>query len=120
MADINKIIEEVGSLTMQEAADMAKLMEEKWGIVASQIQTGSAPVVESASDALKSITLKSYGEGKKILVIKAIRKILGLGLLESKQFTEALPKEIMSDIDSDKVEEIKTELAPAGCEFEIK
>ena len=119
MADINKLIEDIGSLTMDQAADMAKQMEEKWGIVASQIQ--AAPVVEEASpDALKSITLKSFAEGKKILVIKAIRQICGLGLMESKKFSEDLPQVIMADCDDNKIEEIKTALQGSEPVFEIK
>ena len=119
MADINKLIEDIGSLTMQEAADMAKAMEDKWGIIASQIQ--AAPIdAAPAPDALKSITLKSFAEGKKILVIKAIRQICGLGLMESKKFSEDLPQVIMADCDDDKIEEIKTALQGSSPVFEIK
>ena len=122
MADINKLMEEIGKLTMQEAADMGKLMEDKWGINYEAIlNANSAPVAAEANpDATKSITLKGYGEGKKILAIKAVRVLLGLGLLESKNFCEALPKVIDGSCDSNRLEEIKSALAPAQAEFDIK
>ena len=82
MADINKLIEELGKLTMQEAADLGTTMEKKWGINYSDIlNSNAAPVAAESTEAVvKDIWLTSFGEGKKILVLKAIRSILGLGL----------------------------------------
>jgi len=121
MADINRLVEELGQLTMQEAADMGKMMEEKWGINISNIQTApelqDVPEVESST---ATVVLKAFTPGKKIPIIKAIRPMLDLGLLEAKTFVEDLPKVVKSDIEKDEAAKIKEELEAAGGEVEIK
>ena len=122
MADINKLVEELGQLTMQEAADMGKMMEEKWGINISNIQTAppelqDVPEVESST---ATVVLKAFAPGKKIPIIKAVRPMLDLGLLEAKTFVEDLPKVVKSDIEKDEATKIKEELEAAGGEVELK
>ena len=121
MADISRLVEELGQLTMQEAADMGKMMEEKWGINISNIQTvpelQDVPEVESST---ATVVLKAFAPGKKIPIIKAIRPMLDLGLLEAKTFVEDLPKVVKSDIEKDEAAKIKEELEAAGGEVEIK
>ena len=121
MADINKLVEELGQLTMQEAADMGKMMEEKWGINISNIQTApelqDVPEVESST---ATVVLKAFAPGKKIPIIKAVRPMLDLGLLEAKTFVEDLPKVVKSDIEKDEATKIKEELEAAGGEVEVK
>ena len=118
---IEALIEQIGSLTMQEAADMGKLMEEKWGINISNIQTTpelqDVPEVESST---ATVVLKAFAPGKKIPIIKAVRPMLDLGLLEAKTFVEDLPKVVKSDIEKDEATKIKEELEAAGGEVEIK
>ena len=119
---LDALVEQIGNLTMQEAADMAKMMEEKWGIQASNIQPSAAPVVEEAK-ATKSVYLIGFEDSKKIMVIKTIRPILDLGLLEAKNFVEKSASEkveIKTDLEPAEAEKISKELIAAGGKVEIK
>ena len=121
MADINRLVEELGQLTMQEAADMGKMMEEKWGINISNIQTTpelqDVPEVESST---ATVVLKAFAPGKKIPIIKAVRPMLDLGLLEAKNFVEDLPRTVKEDIDKEEAEKLKKVLEEAGGTVELK
>ena len=119
---IEALIEQIGNLTMQECADMGKMMEKKWGITASQIQPSAAPVVEEAK-ATKDVFLVGYEDSKKIMVIKTIRPILDLGLLEAKNFVEKSASEkveFKTDLEPAEAEKISKELIAAGGKVEVK
>jgi large subunit ribosomal protein L7/L12 len=119
---ISALVDQLGQLTMQQAADMGKMMEEKWGININNIQTapelqGVPPVDESTT---ATVILKGFAPGKKIPIIKAVRPMLDLGLLEAKTFVEDLPKVVKSDIEKDEAEKLKKILEEAGGEVEVK
>ena len=119
---LDALVEQIGNLTMQEAADMAKMMEEKWGIQASNIQPSDSPVVEEAK-ATKNVYLIGFEDSKKIMVIKTIRPILDLGLLEAKNFVEKSASEkveVKTDLEPEEAEKISKELTAAGGKVEIK
>ena len=123
MTDLNKIIEELSKLTVVEAAELSKQLEEKWGvtaataIAAAPAASGAAPPTEEKSEF--SIILTSVGD-KKINVIKEIRTFTTLGLKEAKDLVEAAPKEIKSDVNKKEAEEIKQKLEAAGAKVELK
>ena len=119
---LDALVEQIGNLTMQEAADMAKMMEEKQGIQASNIQPSASPVVEEAK-ATKNVYLIGFEDSKKIMVIKTIRPILDLGLLEAKNFVEKSASEkveVKTDLEPEEAEKISKELTAAGGKVEIK
>jgi len=124
MADIEKIAEELSSLTVIEAADLSKLLEEKWGVSAAApvavAAAGGAPAGEAAEvkDTF-DVILASIGE-KKINVIKEVRAITGLGLKEAKDLVEGAPKSVKDGATKDEAEEIKTKLEGAGATVELK
>ena len=116
MADLEKIAEDLSALTVIEAADLAKLLEEKWGVSAA------APVAAAAAAEEKTefdVVLASFGE-KKINVIKEVRAITGLGLKEAKDLVESAPKEIKEGVAKDEADKIKEQLEGAGATVEIK
>ena len=123
MADLNKIIDELSTLTVVEAAELSKQLEEKWGVtaaapVAVAAAAGSAaPAGEEKSEF--SLFLASAGD-KKINVIKEVRAITGLGLKEAKDLVEAAPKEIKSGVAKKDAEEFKKKLEAAGAKVELK
>tara|TARA_B100000929_G_C15375559_1_gene375932 strand:+ start:277 stop:648 length:372 start_codon:yes stop_codon:yes gene_type:complete len=119
---ISALVEQVGNLTMQEAADMAKMMEEKWGINYSTILSGAqAPVAEKAvDDTTATVVLRAFKPGQKIPIIKAIRPILELGLLEAKTYVEDLPKVVKDGLEKEEVDKLVELLEAAGGEVEIK
>ena len=120
MADINSLVEQLGKLTLQEAADLANKLEKEWGVTATAGMV-AAPVeapVEAKSTA--SVMLTGFADGKKIGVLKKVKEILGLGLLEAKNFVEALPKAVKEDIDKDEANKIKEALEAEGGEITIK
>ena len=121
MADLNKIIEELSKLTVVEAADLSKQLEEKWGVTAAAPAAapaaGAAAPAEEKSDF--TIFLSSAGD-KKINVIKEVRAITGLGLKEAKDLVEAAPKEIKKAVPKKDAEEAKKKLEAAGAKVEIK
>ena len=122
MADLNKIIEDLSVLTVVEAAELSKQLEEKWGVTAATavaaapVAAGAAPVEEQDEF---TIMLTSSGD-KKINVIKEIRAITTLGLKEAKDLVEAAPKEVKSGVNKKEAEEIKRKLEAAGAKVELK
>ena len=123
MADLNKIIDELSTLTVVEAAELSKQLEEKWGVtaaapaVAAPAGGAAAPAGEEKSEF--SIFLASAGD-KKINVIKEVRAITGLGLKEAKDLVEAAPKEVKGGVAKKDAEEFKKKLEAAGAKVELK
>ena len=122
MADLNKIIDELSKLTVVEAAELSKQLEEKWGVtaaapVAAVAQGNAAAPVEEKSEF--TIFLTTSGD-KKINVIKEVRSITGLGLKEAKDLVEGAPKEIKKDVSKKDAEEAKKKLEAAGAKVELK
>ena len=123
MADLNKIIDELSTLTVVEAAELSKQLEEKWGVTAAAPVAAapaggaSAPAGEEKSEF--SLFLASAGD-KKINVIKEVRAITGLGLKEAKDLVEAAPKEIKGGVAKKDAEEFKKKLEAAGAKVELK
>ena len=121
MADLNKIIDELSKLTVVEAADLSKQLEEKWGVTAAAAPA-AAPAAATAPAEEKSeftIFLSSAGD-KKINVIKEVRAITGLGLKEAKDLVEAAPKEVKAGVPKKDAEEAKKKLEAAGAKVELK
>jgi large subunit ribosomal protein L7/L12 len=123
MADLNKIIEDLSSLTVVEAAELSKQLEEKWGVTAAAavaaapaVSGGDAPAEEKDDF---TIMLVAAGD-KKINVIKEVRAITELGLKEAKDLVEGAPKEIKSGVNKKDAEEIKSKLEAAGAKVELK
>ena len=122
MADLSKIIDELSKLTVVEAAELSKQLEEKWGVtaaapVAAAAAGGAAPAAEEKSEF--SLFLSAAGD-KKINVIKEVRAITGLGLKEAKDLVEAAPKEIKGGVAKKEAEEFKKKLEAAGAKIELK
>ena len=122
MADLNKIIENLSKLTVVEAAELAKQLEEKWGVTAATA-VAVAPVAGGAAAAEEKsefdIMLTSAGD-KKINVIKEIRTFTTLGLKEAKDLVDGAPKEVKSGVNKKEAEEIKKKLEAAGAKVELK
>ena len=123
MADLNKIIEDLSSLTVVEAAELSKQLEEKWGVtaaaaVAAPAAGGAAPAAAEEKDEF-TIVLTSAGD-KKINVIKEVRAATSLGLKEAKDLVEGAPKEVKSGVNKKEAEEIKKKLEAAGAKVELK
>ena len=124
MADLEKIAEELSGLTVLEAADLAKLLEDKWGVsAAAPVAVAAAAPADGGAAAEEQtefdVILASFGD-KKINVIKEIRTITGLGLKEAKDLVESAPKEIKEGIAKDEAEKLKEQLEGAGATVEIK
>ncbi len=123
MADLNKIIDELSTLTVVEAAELSKQLEEKWGVTAAA-PVAAAPAGGAAAPADEeksefSLFLASAGD-KKINVIKEVRAITGLGLKEAKDLVEAAPKEIKAGVAKKDADEFKKKLEAAGAKIELK
>ena len=120
MSDLNKIIDELSKLTVVEAADLSKQLEEKWGVTAAApaaaVPVAAAPVEEKTDF---TIFLAAAGD-KKINVIKEVRAITGLGLKEAKDLVEAAPKEVKKGVPKKDAEEAKKKLEAAGAKVELK
>jgi len=122
MADLNKIIEDLSTLTVVEAAELSKQLEEKWGVTAAAPAAaapagGAAPAAEEKSEF--SLFLSAIGD-KKINVIKEVRAITGLGLKEAKDLVEAAPKEIKAGVAKKDADDFKKKLEAAGAKVELK
>jgi len=122
MADLNKIIEDLSKLTVVEAAELSKQLEEKWGVtaaaaVAAAPASGGAAQAEEKSD--YTIFLSAAGD-KKINVIKEVRALTGLGLKEAKDLVEAAPKELKAGVPKKEADEAKKKLEAAGAKVELK
>jgi large subunit ribosomal protein L7/L12 len=125
MADLSKLVDELSSLTVLEAAELAKLLEEKWGVsaaaaVAVAVPGGAgaaaAPVEEKTEF---TVVLAAAGE-KKIEVIKEVRALTGLGLKEAKDLVEGAPKNVKEGVSKDEAEKVKAQLEKAGAKVELK
>ena len=123
MSDLNKIIDDLSKLTVVEAAELSKQLEEKWGVTAA-VPVAAAPAGAAAAPAGEeksefSLFLAAAGD-KKINVIKEVRAITGLGLKEAKDLVEAAPKEIKGGVAKKDAEEFKKKLEAAGAKVELK
>jgi large subunit ribosomal protein L7/L12 len=120
MSDLNKIIEDLSKLTVVEAAELSKQLEEKWGVSAA---VAAAPAAGGAAGGEEktefTVFLTAFGE-KKINVIKEVRAITGLGLKEAKDLVEAAPKEVKAGVAKKDAEEMKSKLEAAGAKVELK
>ena len=124
MADLNKIIDDLSSLTVVEAAELSKQLEEKWGVTAAAaVAAAPAAGAEGAAPAEEkdefTIMLTAAGD-KKINVIKEVRAVTALGLKEAKDLVEGAPKEVKSGVNKKEAEEIKAKLEAAGAKVELK
>ncbi len=120
MPDLNKIIEDLSSLTVAEAADLSKQLEEKWGVTPMAAAAPAAAAAAAADDKDDfSIMLVSAGD-KKINVIKEVRAATSLGLKEAKDLVEGAPKEVKAGVPKKEAEEIKAKLEAAGAKVELK
>jgi len=123
MADLQKIVTDLSSLTVLEAAELAKLLEEKWGVsAAAAVAVAAAPGAAAAPAEEKTeftVVLAAIGD-KKIEVIKEVRAVTGLGLKEAKDLVEAAPKPVKEGITKDEAEKIKATLEKVGAKVELK
>ena len=125
MSKIEKLVDDLSSLTVLEAADLAKLLEEKWGVSAAApvAAAAAAPAGAAAAPAAEktefTVVLTDAGD-KKINVIKEVRAITGLGLKEAKDLVEGAPKEVKADVNKDEAAKIKKQLEDVGAKVELK
>ncbi len=124
MADLNEIAETLSGLTVMEAAELATLLEEKWGVsAAAPVAVAAAPGAGGGEAAVEQtefdIVLTSFGD-KKIQIIKEVRAITGLGLKEAKALVEAVPKPLKEGIEKDEAEAIKAKIEEAGGQADVK
>jgi len=121
MPDLNKIIEDLSSLTVVEAAELSKQLEEKWGVTAMAAAAPAAAAGGAAEEAKDDFTIMLISAGeKKINVIKEVRAATSLGLKEAKDLVEGAPKEVKSGVNKKDAEEIKSKLEAAGAKVELK
>lgn len=121
-ADLDKIVEELSTLSVLEAAELSKLLEEKWGVTAAAAAAPAAAAVagEAAAEQTEfNVVLEAAG-GNKIAVIKEVRAITGLGLKEAKDLVEGAPKEVKADVPKAEADELKKKLEEAGASVELK
>jgi large subunit ribosomal protein L7/L12 len=125
MADLSKLVNDLSSLTVLEAAELAKLLEEKWGVSAAAAVAVAAPGAGGAAAAPVeektefTVVLAAAGE-KKIEVIKEVRALTGLGLKEAKDLVEGAPKNVKEGVSKDEAEKVKAQLEKAGAKVELK
>ena len=124
MADLNNLVEALSKLTVLEAAELSKLLEEKWGVsAAAPVAAAAAPVAAAAAPVEEqtefTVILANAGD-KKINVIKEVRTITGLGLKEAKDLVEGAPKPVKEGVSKDEVAKIKKMLEDAGAKVEVK
>jgi len=120
MSDLNKIIDDLSKLSVVEAAELSKQLEEKWGVSAAVAAAPAAAGAGAGEEKSEfTVFLASFGE-KKINVIKEVRAITGLGLKEAKDLVEAAPKEVKSGVAKKDAEEMKAKLEAAGAKVELK
>ena len=123
MANLEKIVDELSSLTVLEAAELAKLLEEKWGVsAAAAVAVAAAPAAAAAPVEEKTefnVILASVGD-KKIEVIKEVRAVTGLGLKEAKDLVEGAPKAVKEGVGKEEAEKIKAALEKVGAKVELK
>jgi len=124
MADLAKLVDDLSSLTVLEAADLAKMLEEKWGVsAAAAVAVAAGPAAGPAAAAEEqtefTVMLTSAGD-KKIEVIKEVRAITGLGLNEAKDLVEGAPKAVKESVNKEEAEKLKAQLEKAGAKIELK
>jgi large subunit ribosomal protein L7/L12 len=126
MADLQKIVDDLSSLTVLEAAELAKLLEEKWGVSAAAAVAVAGPAAGGGGAAAPveektefTVVLAAAGD-KKIEVIKEVRAITGLGLKEAKDLVEGAPKPVKESVNKDEAEKVKAQLEKAGAKVELK
>ena len=127
MADLNKLVDDLSALTVLEAAELSKLLEEKWGVSAAAAVAVAAPAAGGAGAGAAAAEEKTEFDviltgdgGKKINVIKEVRAITGLGLTEAKTLVESAPKAVKEGINKDEAEKLKKQLEEAGATVELK
>ena len=124
MADLNKIVDELSTLTVIEAAELSKLLEEKWGVSAAApvavAAAGAAPTAEAVEEKDSFDVVLAASGDQKINVIKEVRAITGLGLKEAKDMVEGAPKTLKEGVKKEEAEEMKTKLEAAGAKVELK
>jgi len=120
MALDQAFLDKVVALSGPEAGELAQLLSKKWGIKLSTATTAVATPTVADEDALVSITLKAYPADRKMVILKIIKDILGLGLMEAKAFVEAAPKLVKANLEKEEAEKIKKSLIDAGAELDIK
>ena len=123
MADLSKIVDELSSLTVLEAAELAKLLEEKWGVSAAAAVAVAGPAAAAAAPVEEktefTVVLAAAGD-KKIEVIKEVRALTGLGLKEAKDLVEGAPKPVKEGVPKEEAEKVKAQLEKAGAKVELK
>ena len=124
MADLQKIVTDLSSLTVLEAAELAKMLEEKWGVsAAAAVAVAAGPAAAAAAPAEEktefTVVLAAAGE-KKIEVIKEVRALTGLGLKEAKDLVEGAPKPVKEGVNKEEAEKVKAQLEKAGAKVELK
>jgi large subunit ribosomal protein L7/L12 len=126
MADLSKLVDELSTLTVLEAAELAKMLEEKWGVsAAAAVAVAAAPGAGGGAAAAAeektefTVVLAAAGD-KKIEVIKEVRAITGLGLKEAKDLVEGAPKPVKEGVNKDEADKIKAQLEKAGAKIELK
>ena len=123
MADLQKIANDLSSLTVLEAAELAKLLEEKWGVSAAAAVAVAGPAAAAAAPVEEktefTVVLAAAGE-KKIEVIKEVRALTGLGLKEAKDLVEGAPKPVKEGVNKEEAEKVKAQLEKAGAKVELK
>jgi large subunit ribosomal protein L7/L12 len=125
MADLNKLVDDLSALTVLEAAELSKLLEEKWGVSAAAAVAVAAPAgagagAPAAEEKTEFDVILTGDGGKKINVIKEVRAITGLGLTEAKTLVESAPKAIKEGVNKDEAEKVKKQLEEAGATVELK
>ncbi|WP_426526526.1 50S ribosomal protein L7/L12 [Bradyrhizobium sp. McL0615] len=123
MADLQKIVDDLSGLTVLEAAELAKLLEEKWGVSAAAAVAVAGPAAAAAAPAEEktefTVVLAAAGD-KKIEVIKEVRAITGLGLKEAKDLVEGAPKPVKEGVNKEEADKLKAQLEKAGAKVELK
>ena len=124
MADLNKIVDELSTLSVVEAAELSKLLEEKWGVTGVTPMAAAAPAAAGGAAAAEekdefSVVLSAAGDNK-IGVIKEVRAFTGLGLKEAKDLVEGAPKELKAGVNKKDAEEVKKKFEAAGAKIELK
>ena len=126
MAELGQLVADLSALTVLEAAELAKMLEEKWGVsAAAPVAVAAAPAAGAGAGGVNepktefTVVLASAGD-KKINVIKEVRAITGLGLKEAKDLVEGAPKEVKADVSKDEAAKIKKQLEDAGAKVELK
>ena len=123
MADLQKIVDDLSSLTVLEAAELAKLLEEKWGVSAAAAVAVAGPAAAAAAPVEEktefTVVLAAAGD-KKIEVIKEVRALTGLGLKEAKDLVEGAPKPVKEGVPKEEAEKVKAQLEKAGAKVELK